>query len=76
MRSILKYVGIVSVLIGTATIPSNAHAEPASSGAAGITAKCPATGPGVVACVAIGATLHELVKLGNGEDAFWRERRD
>ncbi len=41
-----------------------------ADGAAGITATCPATGPGIVVCGTIGVVLHELVQIGNGKDSF------
>ena len=47
---------------------STAFAEPV--GAVGVEVVCPATGPGIAVCAPIGVVLHELVKLGNGEDAF------
>jgi hypothetical protein len=47
-------------------LASVARAEPA----VGVTAVCPVTGPGVVACTAVGVVLHELVQIANGKEGF------
>jgi hypothetical protein len=65
--NLLRTVIALLVLASSAAI-SQAHAEPAAI----IKVTCTTTGPGIVACVSIGAVLHELVKLGNGEEAFGR----
>lgn len=65
----MKKVLLVSALAaGITGVGATAKAEPV--GAVGVEVVCPATGPGIAVCAPIGVLLHELVKLGNGEDAF------
>jgi hypothetical protein len=57
----------IVVAAGTSALAGgSAKAEPV----AGITVVCPATGPGFVACAAIGTGLHELVQIANGKEGF------
>ncbi|MEO1093142.1 MAG: hypothetical protein AAFX81_21195 [Pseudomonadota bacterium] len=65
MKRILFSSVTAAALLGAG---STAFAEPV--GAVGVEVICPATGPGIAVCAPVGVALHELVKLGNGEDAF------
>ena len=67
MRSYSKQSYLTAAAIGLSALGlSAAHAEPA----AGVTATCPLTGPGVVVCGTIGVVLHELVQMANGKAGF------
>lgn len=54
--------GLASVVLA-----GTANASPA---AVGLTATCPATGPGIVICGAAGVLLHEFVQIANGKEGF------
>ena len=55
-----------TVVALTASGAVTVRAEPA----AGVTAQCPLTGPGIVVCGTAGVLLHELVQMANGKDGF------
>ena len=59
-----------AVAIASALMLGIAHAEPASTVAAGVKMVCPATGPGIVVCTTAGTLLHEGVQAANGKKPF------
>jgi hypothetical protein len=50
--------------------PTLAATSAKAEAVGGVTVTCPYSGPGFVACVAIGTVLQELVQFGNGKKGF------
>jgi hypothetical protein len=62
---------VPSILLGSlALFIVGGTAANASDAAVGVTATCPATGPGIVVCGTAGVLLHELVQIANGKEGF------
>jgi hypothetical protein len=57
-------------LLGGAALMALTAIDARADEAIGVTATCPATGPGVVVCGTVGVVLHELVQIANGKDGF------
>jgi hypothetical protein len=56
----------IAAALVIAAAAAAAKAEPA----VGVTAVCPATGPGIVACSVVGVAMHEIVQIANGKEGF------
>jgi hypothetical protein len=57
-------------LLGGIALLALSGIDARADGAVGVTATCPATGPGIVVCGTVGVLLHEIVQIANGKDGF------
>jgi hypothetical protein len=61
---------VAGVLVGCLALLALGGSARATEVVAGVTATCPATGPGVVVCGTVGVVMHELILLASGKEGF------